>query len=82
MVDVKVLQGERAFLHDLASPVSALHLNLSGILEECEEKGLLPADLREVLMDALRNTERVISLVRSRRDELIAAGVPSERGKS
>jgi hypothetical protein len=57
-------------------------LNLSGILEECEEKGLLPADLREVLMDALRNTERVISLVRSRRDELIAAGVPSERGKS
>ena len=80
MSETKELKGERAFLHDLSSPISALHLNLSGVLEECEEKALLPPELMEILKDALSSADRVISMVRTRRDELIAAGVPSDRG--
>lgn len=80
MGELRELKGERAFLHDISSPISAVHLNLSGVLEECEEKALLPSELLEILKDALKSTDRVIAMVRSRREELIAAGVPSDRG--
>ncbi len=72
-------RGERMFLHDISSPLSALQLNLSGVIEDCEEKNLLPPELLGILKDASRNADRMVDMVRTRRDELIAAGVPSER---
>ena len=74
------MRGERTFLHDISSPISALQLNLSGVLEECEEKSLLPAELLGLLKAASQNADRIVEMVIARRNELIAAGVPSERG--
>ena len=73
------LRSERTFLHDLSSPVSALQLNLDAFQEECLEKGLLPPDLVSLLSDAVSNSNRILQLIRDRREELIAAGVPSDR---
>ena len=73
------MRPERTFLHDLSSPVSALQLNLDALLEECEEQSALSPELMGLLKDACANAERIILLVRERRQELIAAGAPSEK---
>jgi len=73
------LRSERTFLHDISSPLSALQLNLDALLEECDENGALSPEFRSLLKDAFICAERVANLVRERREELIAAGVASEK---
>jgi hypothetical protein len=75
-LETSSLRSERSFLHDIASPISALQLNLDALQEECEEKKILPPDLALLLREAHASAERVMTLLRERRGELIAAGVP------
>jgi signal transduction histidine kinase len=60
--------SERSFLHDLAAPLMIAHGNGSRLLESSQQQ--LSSSQVEQLQKMLRSIERMIELVRERRQSL------------
>lgn len=70
---------EREFLHDIASPIATASLGVDMVIDTLQNC----ADTDQILIQQLLLThqalERVVSMLRERRQILIERGVPSAR---
>ena len=70
---------ERTFLHDLATPLGTAILLADSILEDFQSRqGVDPDDLMRVA-EIYKSLEKLSAYIKSRRETLIARGVPSAR---
>lgn len=65
------MSKEREFLHDIASPLTTLQLNIENALAMIEEKNSGP-DCVQMLNSCLEQLNKAHNLIRTRRDLLIA----------
>lgn len=65
---------ERAFLHDLSSPLTALQISLGALEEDLSAPGASPAEAIEQVQLLRRIAERLTRMVQARREALRAGG--------
>jgi hypothetical protein len=68
------MDTERKFLHDISSPLSTLQLNLELVISVLGEEPVSDLPMcRTKLAKCMEQTQRIVELIRSRRDVLIAS---------
>jgi hypothetical protein len=66
------LKEERKFLHDLASPLTSLQLNLDNVVMTLEDgKAENIAEAKAMVEGCIKQIQKMTDLVRSRREVLI-----------
>ena len=75
-VKIKGMEKERIFLHDISSPLTAIHLNIGSAVSLLEESG--NADKEEclrILKNSLEQAKKLAQMIAARREILIKAGL-------
>jgi hypothetical protein len=70
---------ERAFLHDLATPLGTAMLLADSLLEDVKNRPSVDPDDLFRLENIFQSLEKLDCLIKDRRQNLIARGVPSAK---
>lgn len=62
---------EREFIHAMASPLAGIEMILESVVEDVKDSGEDPMGLNERLKDVMLGIEKMKTLLRERREEVL-----------
>ena len=77
--ETKSQNPERAFLHQISSPLTAIHFGLSQVMEDIGALAVLDPTIPQRLQMVLKSAERMSGMIAARRQELIDAAAAANK---